>query len=108
MLTRLDRFAVLPRAGTPAPQCGTGVLARQIAENGVQMSKLQAGASAPVTDDSKSAPYRRARVSRRGLKMIRRTGFAEKSDQALRFFVLNRSLRAASPRPSGTGIPFCF
>ena len=43
MLTRLDRFAVLPRAGTPAPQCGTGVLARQIAENGVQMSKLQEG-----------------------------------------------------------------
>ena len=32
-----------PRAGTPAPQCGTGVLARQIAENGVQMSKLQEG-----------------------------------------------------------------
>ena len=30
-----------PRTGTSAPQCGTGVLARQIAENGVQMSKLQ-------------------------------------------------------------------
>ena len=36
-----------PRAGTPAPQCGTGVLARQIAENGVQMSKLQREAQAP-------------------------------------------------------------
>ena len=24
------------RAGTPAPQCGTGVLARQIAENGLE------------------------------------------------------------------------
>ena len=41
LLTHLDRFAVFPRASPPAPQCGTGVLARQIAENGVQMSKLQ-------------------------------------------------------------------
>jgi len=30
------------RAGTPAPQCGTGVPARQIVENGLEMSKLQA------------------------------------------------------------------
>jgi hypothetical protein len=29
------------RAGTPAPQCGTGVLARQISENGLK--KLQTG-----------------------------------------------------------------
>ena len=29
------------RAGTPAPQCGTGVLARQIAENDSEISKLQ-------------------------------------------------------------------
>src|SRR5262249_14500927 len=42
------------------------------------------------------------------LLMIRCTSFAEKSDQASRFFVLNRSLRAASPRPSGTGDPFLF
>src|SRR5262249_39987173 len=41
-------------------------------------------------------------------KMIPTTSFAEKSDQASRFFVLNRSLRAASPRPSGTGDPFLF
>src|SRR5215472_10041188 len=40
--------------------------------------------------------------------MIPTTSFAEKSDQALRFFVLKRSLRAASPRPSGTGDPFLF
>src|SRR5215472_7537115 len=40
--------------------------------------------------------------------MIPTTSFAEKSDQASRFFVLNRSLRAASPRPSGTGDPFLF
>ena len=40
--------------------------------------------------------------------MIPTTSFAEKSDQAARFFVLNRSLRAASPRPSGTGDPFLF
>src|SRR5262245_45748479 len=33
--------AAHPRAGTLAPQCGTGVLARQIAENGVRMSRLQ-------------------------------------------------------------------
>src|SRR5262245_38416839 len=43
-----------------------------------------------------------------GLKMIPTTSLAEKSDQASRFFVLNRSLRAASPRPSGTGDPFLF
>ena len=43
-----------------------------------------------------------------GLKMIPTSSFAEKSDQASRFFVLNRSLRAASPRPSGTGDPFLF
>src|SRR6516225_5300093 len=40
--------------------------------------------------------------------MIPTTSFAEKSDQASRFFVLNTSLRAASPRPSGTGGPFLF
>jgi hypothetical protein len=40
--------------------------------------------------------------------MIPTTSFAEKSDQASRFFVLNRSLRAASPRPSGTGDRFLF
>src|SRR5262249_7057158 len=55
------------------------------------------GASAPVTDDPKSAPFRRAGVSPSGLKMIRITSFAEKSDQASRFFVLNRSLRRFTP-----------
>jgi hypothetical protein len=43
-----------------------------------------------------------------GLKMIPTTSFAEKSDQASRFFVLNRSSSAASPRPFGTGDPFLF
>ena len=43
-----------------------------------------------------------------GLKMIPTTSFAKKSDQAARFFVLNRSLRAASPRPSWTGDAFLF
>ena len=28
-------------AGTPAPQCGTGVIARQIAENGLVPGKLK-------------------------------------------------------------------
>jgi hypothetical protein len=40
--------------------------------------------------------------------MIPTTSFAEKSDQASRFFVLNRSSPAASPRPSGTGDAFLF
>ena len=39
--------------------------------------------------------------------MIRITSFAEKSDQASRFFVLTEAY-AASPRPSGTGDPFLF
>src|SRR5262249_40104281 len=38
---------------------------------------------------------------------IRITQLCEKSVQASRFFVLNRSLRA-SPRPSGTGALFLF
>src|SRR5215471_6052733 len=39
--------------------------------------------------------------------MVPTISFAEKSEQAWRFFVLNRSLRAASPPgPSGTGDPF--
>src|SRR6516164_1127181 len=38
--------------------------------------------------------------------MVPTISFAEKSDQAWRFFVLNRNLHAASPRPSGTGDPF--
>jgi len=43
-----------------------------------------------------------------GLKMIPITSFAEKSDQAARFFVLTRSLRRFTPGPSGTGDPFLF
>ena len=43
-----------------------------------------------------------------GPKMITTTSFAEKSDQASRFFRANRSLRAASPQPSGTGDSFLF
>ena len=31
--------APVPRAGTPAPQCGTGVVARQIAENGLEIGQ---------------------------------------------------------------------
>ena len=31
--------AILTRAGTPAPQCGTGDLARQIAENGFEIGQ---------------------------------------------------------------------
>ena len=33
---------VAARAGTPAPQCGTGVLARQIAENGLEIGQVNA------------------------------------------------------------------
>ena len=56
LLTRLDRFAVFPRAGTPAPQCGTSVLARQIAENGVQMSKLQGALLATPRESHERLP----------------------------------------------------
>ena len=42
-----------------------------------------------------------------GLKMIPMTSFAKKSDQASRFFVLNRSSRRFS-RPFRTGDPFFF
>jgi|SRR6516164_9243146 len=48
----LDRSAVArkrpksrARAGTPASQCGTGVLARQIAENGLEISQFSSGAA---------------------------------------------------------------
>jgi len=40
--------------------------------------------------------------------MIRITSFAEKSDQALRFFVLNRILRRFTPALRDGGILFCF
>src|SRR5262245_9084912 len=37
------------RAGTPAPQCGTGVLARQIAENGLEIGQTPVKSSrAPI------------------------------------------------------------
>jgi len=36
----MGRDGVRPtRAGTPAPQCGTGDLARQIAENGLEIGQ---------------------------------------------------------------------
>jgi len=57
---------------------------------------------------SKSAPVPEGRGEPSGLTMIPMTSFVEKSDGASRFFVLSRSLRAASSRPSGTGDPFLF
>jgi len=45
------------RAGTPAPQCGTGVLARQIAENGLEigqtperLSEAPSGSTHPASE----------------------------------------------------------
>src|SRR6516225_2475664 len=72
------------------------------------MAKLQASASAPVTDDFQIGPVPEGRGEPSGLTMIPMTSFVEKSDRASRFFVLSRSLRAASTRPSGTGDPFLF
>ena len=43
-----------------------------------------------------------------GLKMIPITSFAEKSDQAARFFVLTRSLRRFTPGPPGRGSLFAL
>jgi hypothetical protein len=36
---RVAACGAYARAGAPAPQCGTGVLARQIAENGLEISQ---------------------------------------------------------------------
>ena len=71
-------------------------------------SKLQAGASAPVSDDSKSAPSPEGRGEPSGLKMIRITSFAEKSDPASRFFRAKQKLTPLHPGSPGCGIPFCF
>ena len=38
--------AILTRAGTPAPQCGTGDLARQMAEKGLEIGQTPGTASA--------------------------------------------------------------
>ena len=43
-----------------------------------------------------------------GLKKIRIASFAEKSDQASRFFVLNRSLRRFTPALRDGGSLFVF
>ena len=61
-----------------------------------------------VTDDFQIGPVPEGRGEPSGLTMIPTTSFVEKSERASRFFVLNRSLRAASSRPSGTGDPFLF
>ena len=39
------------RAGTPAPQCGTGVLARQIAENDLEIGETSASFAKCPTQD---------------------------------------------------------
>jgi len=45
----MERHGARPtRAGTPAPQCGTGDLARQIAENGLENVQTPGDGTEPV------------------------------------------------------------
>ena len=58
------------RAGTPAPQCGTGVLARQIAENGLEMA-TNGGPPNPKLRTPNFKPKREARSPQAQLAGLR-------------------------------------
>jgi len=46
------------RARTPAPQCGTGVIARQIAENGLVLGTLQGGQITELPAENTALAFR--------------------------------------------------